>query len=261
MNVSEIMNVLIGQLASDNPGVFEDSLIPTSDQPAPPLINLIRHVVADAVESVDDDAALVGTALEMRVWQALTHSVSLLGRASAALMLAATARRANETARPRLPIATVMSADVTDHVAQYLISLRHVATTLARHPLDPMHLPVTMQIVEELDLLPPVFAFLAQRRCKLRTQIHPNTAQYGLGQPLSDYGADRADAALSYYTTVLLGIELSEEPENWSLRDQPDMLRQSMKDILCDLHHLANAAEIIWKEILAEGERSYREEL
>ena len=45
------------------------------------------------------------------------------------------------------------------------------------------------------------------------------------------------------------------------LRDKPDLLQRSMKDVLCDLHHLADAGEIKWTEILGAGERSYREKL
>lgn len=43
--------------------------------------------------------------------------------------------------------------------------------------------------------------------------------------------------------------------------EDQSMLEQQMSDLLCDMHHLADLADVDWEGLLARGDRHYQAEI
>jgi hypothetical protein len=118
--------------------------------------------------------------------------------------------------------------------------------------------PANERVVQhEMETLPDLFASLAARRAALRQQIHPWACKPTAETP----NADRADQVLSLFQTIVLRIGLPEVPENWTLRDKPEILRQTLVMLLRDMKQLAHTDKLDWDEVLAQAEQAYQDDM
>lgn len=136
-------------------------------------------------------------------------------------------------------------------------ALQSFASFLKRNPIDLTRASATDGIPDELAALLMVFDLLARRRAQFRRLMGAAASRYTSNE-LSNFGVERADDLLTLYYTLVLAP--ADEAGLWTLRDRPDLVHQNMADLLCDLHHLADATQIDWELIKSDAERSYHEE-
>ena len=114
-------------------------------------------------------------------------------------------------------------------------------------------IPAGNALLDELQLFPRVFEFMACRRSTLRSHLYG-----GRGLRVGSQGADRADEVLGMYHTLVVRVDLPEAPENWTLRNKPDVLKEYLSGLVEDLMHLAKEENISWREIMRVARESYQ---
>jgi hypothetical protein len=256
MTAETVLDILFAQLALEDPVRYATVVSEPAAKLAQPVTDLIRRVVTDTLSQVDDADSADESMAPRNVAAALADVAETLRRAASALwMSAAYGQMGKEGSLITPPSATTR----TQH-RSYLDALEKFATLLGRSKLDPRDLPATKGTARELKYLPTVFGFLGHRRSELRGLVHASASQNFLAASLAEMGASRGDEIASLYHTIVLGVELPEEVENWTLRDKPEYLKDTLRAMLSDVHHLVDAAEMDWDDVLAEAQSSYQEE-
>jgi len=255
MKSEKIIEILLAQLALEDPTQCVEAR-DNSRNDNSYVATLMRRIVREACAAVDDDTD--EDAVRKEVCQRLSRTADLLGHAASALWQAMVIKRAGVEMSPLLHVFD--SKGVTAGYKSYLAALKRFAAVIARIGIDPMRIPAMNEFAQELEALPDVFAFLVERRFQLRKFIHPTALRINKGSTLNDTGADRGDQISVFYHIFVGGACLCEAPENWTLRDKPEELRQTLSALLSDLHHYVDAAEIGWKSILTDAQREYAEE-
>lgn len=250
-----IRQILLAQLALEDPAGHGDGPKVQAGQPARPLVELIDRLVDETFDMLGDANAKQS---RLAVAAVIGRSAQTLGRAATALWKSTVLEEIAPDLSPL--ISAPEQGDVGQAYANYLASLKQLADVLGQTRLNPMDLPITEGAAQETESLAPVFAFLSERRFQLRRLIHAVANQQMIGSSCAEMGADRGDQIAALYHTTVLGVELPEEPENWTLRDKPEYLRQTLVSLISDLRQLADATEIGWKALLTDVRASYEEE-
>ena len=167
MDSKDILDLVLRQLARDDPIRFGAARDADPAVPVPALVKLLREVIAEAVGTVGKSASQEETL--QSVWMRLSREKEMLDHAAFAL------RRAiifQSVAPERSPlVSTPAQEDVDDLMKKYVKALKALSKLIGPVQ-DAYHLPVTTTVHAELKFLPPVFEFLATRRSRLRRLIH-----------------------------------------------------------------------------------------
>ena len=257
-NLEEACNtILLSQLGLEDPEQFGDPNEIRPGTPAARAVALVRSVVREAVAAAGDAAGQ--SEAKLLVGAALGRTVERLNRACAALWRSGMYAGAGSDRSPLA--AAAPPARSRREYSAYLAKLRALAAVVDRTRTSPENFEFDAEAAEEATTLAPVFRFLAGRQHVLRRRLHPSVCQGVIGESIAESSADRGDEAAALYHTIVVGTYLVEEPENWTLRDIPDVLRETVVGLLEDLHHLADAAEMKWGGLLKEADEAYKEVL
>jgi hypothetical protein len=251
---NNILDVVHSQLSAEAPELFLDLPREPADYFARCLSAFLDRIVKEAVDTaaragISDDEA------RSYVHGLLSAFAHFIERCASAVFMSSCHKSAPPPGTVFItPTATREAKGERD---EYLAALAKFAELVQGLTSDQIRMPLMTDAAKELAALPAVFDFLAQRRSALRRLMHRVPGEAG---STAQAAADRGDEVAALYSTQVLG-GLAEVPENWSLIEQPDELRPAITAMLCDLHHVADAAGLDWAKLLAKGEAEYRQEL
>lgn len=255
MKKIDVMDFVIRTMATWDPVRFGAVPDAAPTDPVPPTAAAVRATVREALSSQTKDATQAEQVTA--AWRALKREASLID--GLADLLWQTHIRTLPAQVPSLP-GNLSSAKVQKLMDRYVQSLKALGDLLEPVSLNPRLLPPTRSTPAELLYLPPVFRFLAARRSRLRNLVH---GEESIGDPSAfpARAADRADEILAMYNTLLIGADLAETPENWSLRSIHETLQNTMVDLLVDLLHLVDAEGLDWDGIVARAKGCHDDEI